>query len=353
MVITMLKENKKIILYITYGILLSFFLFSFKTAINLLDIIFNLINPIIYGFIIAYILNIVMNIYEKKITNRNLSIFLSILTLVIIIVLTIILLIPQIINDIDILSKNIPELFNNFKTWINNSFLKDKISLNKINFNKVSKSVLSYIKLNSKGYIFGSFNIVRNIFDFIINIFLGSIISIIMLKNKEKYISKFKNYSKKKLSKGKYNKLIKTLEILDSKFQKYFIGQFIISLFIAVTTFIGMTIFKIPYALSISSLLFTLSLIPVLGMIVAIILSILLILAISVKKAIYFIILIFVIKQLSDYFIRPKFFEKNLDLPAILIVLSVIYFSLNFGVLGSIISIPITATIYDIYKKNV
>ena len=129
-------------------------------------------------------------------------------------------------------------------------------------------------------------------------------------------------------------------------------GQFVTSLFIGILTYIGMLIFKIPYSLSISTLLFTLSLIPVIGMIIALILSILLLLAISFKKTIYFIILIFVIKQLNDYFIRPKVFEKNLELPVIFIILSVVYFSLNFGIIGAIIAIPITATIYTYIKTN-
>ena len=195
------KNIKKIFLLITYAVILSYFLFSFKNAINLLDIILNLINPIIYGFIIAYIVNIIMNIYEKRITNRNLSIFLSILTLTLIIIITILLLVPQIINDIDILSKNIPKLLNDSKIWINNSFLKGKINLNKLNFNKVSKTILSYIKLNFKGYIFSSIKSVRNIFNFIVNLILGIILSIIMLKNKEKYIKNIKIFLKNKLNK--------------------------------------------------------------------------------------------------------------------------------------------------------
>lgn len=349
-----MQNNKKILLYIIFTIILSFIFFKFKYALNFIIIIFNLISPIIYGFIIAYFLNIIMKLFEKRIKNRKLNIFLSILVVVLIILLTFIVLIPQITEDINIISKNTPNIINNIKEFTlnkigNNNFIKDNI--NKINID--FKDILKYFKLNYKGYIFSSIKSVKNTFNIIINIFLGMIISIIMLYNKEKYIKIIKNILKSKLKKEKYIKLINILHIANEKFEKYFVGQFITSLFISIITFIGMLILKIPYSLSISVLLFTLSLIPVIGTALAVILSILLLLAISFKKTIYFAILIFVVKQLNDYLIRPKVFEKNLDLPSIIIVLSVVYFALNFGLIGAIVAIPISAVLYELYQKYI
>ncbi len=267
--------------------------------------------------------------------------------IIIIITLTILLLVPQIIKDIDILSNKIPNLINKTKEYIKNIPYINDI------FKKISsENIFNFIKNKYNGLLFKNKFLFKNIIYFFTNLFLGIIISVIMLNNKEKYIKRVKLFFKKRLNKDKYNKLIHVGKLSNEKFEIYFVGQFILSLLLSISIFILMIIFKIPYSLSISTLIFTLSLIPIIGLIIAYILSILLVISVSINKTIIFIIIIFISKQLIDYFIRPKVFEKKLNTPGIFLFIGVIYFSINFGIIGAIISIPITSILYDLYYIN-
>ncbi|MBQ9024497.1 MAG: AI-2E family transporter [Bacilli bacterium] len=346
------KYNIKRIIYIVFiSLILGLLLFNIRKFIFILELVFNLINPIIYGFIIAYLLNILVNFFDKKLTikdnykKRIISIILSILIVFIIIVLTIILIVPQIIKDIDILSKNMPKFMdyiNNLDIF-NNKYI-NKIKNVKIDYNKIFKN----INITTKGYIGSSIYKFKNIFIELTNIFLGTILSIIFLLKKEIIIKYINNYLKNKIKKETYKKIIYIGNISNNRFQNFFKGQIIDSFVISLLTFIFMLIFKIPYAFSISSLIFVTNLIPVIGPFIGMIISILLILIVSIKKAIVFIIIRFIANQIDSFIVRPKVLEKSVKIPSILVFIAVIYGGINFGIVGLIISVPIISIIYEL-----
>ena len=64
------KQNiKKILLIITYTILLCFALINFKFVLNVIGYILNLLKPFIFGFCIAFILNIPLSKIENIISK--------------------------------------------------------------------------------------------------------------------------------------------------------------------------------------------------------------------------------------------------------------------------------------------
>lgn len=355
------KNMKKILLIITFSLILAFFLFNFSGAMSTLSIIINIINPLIYGFCIAFILNIIMKKYEKILNKKNkkhrkLSITLSILSIILIIILTLFLIIPQIINTIKILITNLPTTWEIIKNWIETLTINNPQIFNIIqnfnpNWDEIIKNASEFIQNNAGGILGSSLKYVNNLINIIVNLCLGSIIAIYMLTKKEFLINEFKKILKKKQSEKQYNKLINFGNLANTKFQKYFVGQFIGSVFIAITTFILMLILNIPYAFTISILIGVLSLIPMFGIIISTIIGTILIIAINPIKALLFIILVFIVSQISDNFIMPKIVEKNLSLPSGLIFLAIIIGGNNFGIIGLITALPIASILYDLYKQ--
>jgi len=364
------EENMKKILYIiTFTLLLAFFLFNFSGAMTVFGILINIFNPLIYGLCIAFIINIIMKKFEKifnkpnkkakssETKHRKLSIFLSIITVLLVIIITFALIIPQFVNTIRILIENLPQTTETVKKWFeevakNNPQILETIQNFNPDWNQIIDNSSETIKNSLGGVVGNSISYINNIFNIIVNIGLGFIIAIFLLNKKEYIIEEIKKFLQTHISEEKYNKTVKIGNLANIKFQKFFEGQFNEAVVVGIITFIAMIIFKMPYALSISVLVGVMSLIPMIGTIIGTLIGAILIIAINPIKALGFIILVIVVQQIEDNLIKPKIVGKNLDLPGVLTIFAVIIGGNNFGILGLILSVPLVATFYALYKEQ-
>ena len=65
------KNIRKILLIITYTILLCFAIIKFDILLNVLGYILNLLKPFIFGFCIAFILNIPLSRIENSFRKKD------------------------------------------------------------------------------------------------------------------------------------------------------------------------------------------------------------------------------------------------------------------------------------------
>lgn len=378
------KQNvKKILLIITYTILLCFALINYKFVLNVIGYILKLLKPFIFGFCIAFILNIPLSKIENIIANikkdskrdkkkkvkthnidksskkvRAFSIILSLIIFIGIIFLTLFLVIPEFINTISILKENIPDAFNQAKEWTmnlmeNNPNIIEKINEIKPDWSKVDASVTEFVKKAATGLIGFSIEFVVGVFSGIINFFMGIIFAVYMLSQKEKLLSQFKRLCMTCISDEKCQKLFKIGSITNDTFKRFFGGQFIEAMLLGVMCFIGMTIFKMPYALTISVLIGVTALIPVFGAFFGTGIGAILILAVDPAKAFWFIIYILVIQQIDGNLIYPKVVGDSVGLPAIWVMLAVLVGGNSLGIIGMLIGVPIASVIYKLIKERV
>ena len=151
------KNVKKILLIITYTVLLCFALLNLNVVFKVLGYILNLLKPFIYGFCLAFILNIPLSKFENMFKNKKkvakgkapakptvekkntklrvAGIAFSILIFIGIIFLTLFLVIPEFINTISIFKDNIPEAFENVKEWLKTLM---------VNYPEITEKITSY-----------------------------------------------------------------------------------------------------------------------------------------------------------------------------------------------------------------
>ncbi len=376
------KQNiKKILLIITYTILLCFALINFKFVLNVIGYILNLLKPFIFGFCIAFILNIPLSKIENiilKLKNnkknkkkkeiqgvnkpnkkvRAFSIMMSLIIFIGIIFFTLFLVIPEFINTISILKENVPNAFDQAKEWTMNLMDSNPRILEKINeikpdWNKVDASVTEFVKKAATGLIGFSIEFVVGVFSGLINFFMGIIFAVYMLSQKEKFLSQIKRICVTYISKEKCEKIFKIGSITNDTFKKFFGGQFIEAILLGVMCFIGMTIFKMPYALTISVLIGVTALIPVFGAFFGTGIGAILILAVDPVKAFWFIIYILVIQQIDGNLIYPKVVGDSVGLPAIWVMLAVLVGGNSLGIIGMLVGVPIASVIYKLIKEKV
>lgn len=382
------KNIRKILLIITYTILLCFAIIKFDVLLNVLGYILNLLKPFIFGFCIAFILNIPLSRIEnsfrkkdnkkKKVSNsrakheelatkkqkrtnpklRVLSIILSLLIFIGIIFLTLFLVIPEFINTISIFKDSIPSAFNTCQEWArdlmsNNPEIVEKINEFKPDWQQIYDEAGTWIKSMASGIIGVSIDVIISIFSGIINFFMGIIFAVYMLMQKEKLTCQLKRVIRACMPEDKAQRLMYIGHVTNDTFKKFFGGQFVEAVLLGVLCFIGMSIFKMPYALTISVLVGVTALIPVFGAFFGTAIGAILILAVDPMQAIWFVIFIIVLQQIDGNFIYPKIVGDSVGLPGIWVMLAVLVGGNSLGIIGMLIGVPIASVVYKLIREYV
>ena len=374
------KNVKKILLIITYTVLLCFALLNLNVVFKVLGYILNLLKPFIYGFCLAFILNIPLSKFENMFKNKKkvakgkapakptvekkntklrvAGIAFSILIFIGIIFLTLFLVIPEFINTISIFKDNIPEAFENVKEWlktlmVNYPEITEKITSYQPDWAALESDITKIIKTAATGIIGISIDFVVGLFSGVVNLVMGFVFAIYMLMQKEGLIQQSKRVLRAYLPENKSEKVLHIGSITNDTFKKFFGGQFVEAILLGVLCFIGMKIFGMPYALTISVLVGVTALIPVFGAFFGTAIGAILILAVDPMKAVWFVVYIIVLQQIDGNLIYPKIVGDSVGLPGIWVMLAVLIGGNSLGVIGMLVGVPIASVVYKLIKEHV
>ncbi len=128
-------------------------------------------------------------------------------------------------------------------------------------------------------------------------------------------------------------------------------GQLTLMFLVGFSTFIGLTIIGIPFALPLSILAGILEIIPYLGPILAAIPSIIIGFGISPVTGLLVAGLSFLIQQLENYVFVPKVMEKSVGVSPIITLIALAIGARLAGVVGMIISVP-TVIMLQVFLKE-
>lgn len=128
-------------------------------------------------------------------------------------------------------------------------------------------------------------------------------------------------------------------------------GQLIAMLAVGFLVGIGLWALGMPSALALGLLAGTLEFIPFAGPILAAIPAILLALAVSPDMALWVTLLYVAVQQFEGYLLTPLVQQYAVDLPGVVLLLSLLAFGTLFGTLGIILAAPLTVVTYVLVKR--
>lgn len=325
--------------------------------------LFNVLKPFILGGVIAYILNIPMvkieNLLKKKTKIKDsgiriISIVLSLLIFVAIIVFIAFLLIPELVESIQLLLNNIPGIIEKCQSWVLDLLDKypDIQSQIKSSFSKaggtsgIVSSILNYIINIAIGFI-------SSLVSSVVTIFMALIFSIYMLSQKEFLINGVKKilcaFSKREYA----DKVLEVGQLTNRTFNKFISGQCLEAMVLGCLMFIGLTIFRFPYALIISVLTAVTALVPIFGALIAMVIGIILIGITNPLQAVFFVIIFQVVQQIEGNFIYPRVVGKSVGLSPMWTLLAITVGGNLFGVVGMLIGLPLASVVYSLIRTVV
>ncbi len=133
-------------------------------------------------------------------------------------------------------------------------------------------------------------------------------------------------------------------------------GQILLGVLVGVLVFLGLTILRIPYALTFALLAAIFELIPIFGPILASIPPIAVAFLRDPSTALAVIILYIIIQQFENHLIYPLVIRKTVGIPPIITILALIIGAELGGFFGVLLSVPIMAVLFefiaDLEKKK-
>ena len=271
------KYVKSYILLISYAILLYMALQHIPLIRGFFGNAFSLFVPFICGSIIAYSLVRPINFLMKRVyrfsdnpKGNGLSKLCSLLTVYVIaigvVIVVVALVVPQILQSISSIVQDLPNhydaLQNFFNRLINDLHLSEDfwVSLQQW-INQIFTTSMQFL-YNALPNLLGS---VVSITSSITNFLFGIIISVYILSNKETLCRQAKQLTYAFLPEKGADHLLNLVHLTDRTFSQFINGQLLDALILGTLCFIGMTIFRFPYAVLISVIIGSSNIIPIFG----------------------------------------------------------------------------------------
>ncbi len=340
--------------------LLVLLLINLETVAGGVKKVLSLFVPFYVGFFIAYILNPFMKFWENKVfikikkpqARRTLSVLMVYTIYILVLGGVIAFLIPQLANSITKLVNGIP---NYYKSFMDTAlkFIEEHPSINEFYTNYKSqidsmvgqavKTIGDYLttilpKLASFTVQFGSW---------MLNFFVGSIISLYFLVGKEKIIANCKRILNAIVrKKAHYQRALKVAHVAHEKTLHFITGQLLDALAVAILSYIAMMIFGFPYALLNSIILGLFNTIPYFGPWIGAVPPAIIILIVEPKMFFWYLLFVLVMQQIDSNIIGPRIQGQQVGLSALWIMFAIFLFGGLFGVLGMMLGVPVFAVIY-------
>lgn len=360
------KNIQKILWIITFAIVLFSILQNLEKVNGVIQIALGLLSPLLIGLCIAFIINVPMRFIETHLfcdrkkfripskCKRPLSILLTLLFVTGVITVVVFLLVPELINTFGMLKEVFPVFLEDIQNWamqFSDEFpeITDQIMNIDLDWNKIT----SFIQSGATNVISSTMNVAASVVNGTINFFLGLIFAFYLLSQKEKLIDQSKRFLYAFFPAKKIDAMLRVGALTNKTFSSFISGQCTEAVILGVLCFIGMCIFRFPYALMLSVLVGFMSLIPIFGAFIGVAIGAFLILMLSPMKALWFIVFFIVLQQVEGNLIYPRVVGNSIGLPAIWVLVAVIIGGSAMGIFGMILFIPLCSVLYALLREAV
>lgn len=362
------KTVKRILLIITFTVLLIWAIYNHKLLLKYIGELYSLISPFVIGLCIAYVVNVIMRPIERlwmkllskckgkwvEKMKRPICLLLSILLVIGVILAVVFIIMPELSDSVSSLVSMVPSYVSEVESWWEALALRlDKYGVELPQFSFDTDKFIQILKDGGTAVLNTTLSATTSIVTAVINIVLALAFSIYVLAQKETLKRQSKKVLAKLMKPEKMQKLLDMLDLINRTFTNFITGQLTEAVIIGALCFIGMSIFRMPYAPAISVLVGFTALIPVFGAFIGTAIGAFLILLVKPIQAVWFVVFIIVLQQFEGNLIYPKVVGKSVGLPGIWVLVAVTIGGNAMGVVGMLISVPLCSVLYVVARNAV
>lgn len=333
-------------------------------------VLLNILQPFLIGAAVAFIINLPMRAIEDRLFKKDgklnkwkrpVSFFLAILAVLLVLSAVFMLIIPQLGSTVHELAVKIPAFAQDAvalltEVFENNPEIQEYIAaldFSKWDWNSILSKVADTLSNGIGTMLVSTVTVATSIFGVVFDFVISFVFAIYVLMQKEKLAGQGERVLRAYLSERLCNKIQKVLRLLYKNFANFISSQCLEALILGSLFVVVMSIFGFPYALLIGTLIAVTALVPIVGAFIGCGVGAFLILVENPVMAVSFIVLFLVLQQLEGNLIYPRVVGSSVGLPAIWVLVAVSVGGSLFGVVGMLIFIPITSTLYTLFREDV
>lgn len=301
----------------------------------------GILFPFLLGGILAYIVNpLIIKLLGRGFTRTGAIVLLLGMLLAVALIFGVFGL-PLIVEELTRLSAMIPFYVSNFEKALDGLYL----DLERIKLPALAKQVVDQAlnKAEKAGVDFLNYGttLILNFLSQMPMLIMVPIIAFYILKDWETLTKSLEGLVPKKYRKEMFQLMVEINGVL-SGFMR---GQFLVSLFIAFFSTLGLVILKVNFAIVLGIIAGIFNIIPFLGPILGAVPAVALTLIKSPLKAAAVAVLFFVIQQVESGFISPRIVGDKVGLHPLAVIFVILAGGEIGGAVGMILAVPMAAII--------
>ncbi len=357
---------RKYLLLITYAIVLLMLLYRIDGIWNAVGSVLHVLSPVFLAFAIAYVMHVPMRFFQytvfkswerhrKKGVRRMWRILSMLCTYLVVIAFLVglgALILPRVVESGTMLAMNFSGYLNRFQVWSDGiqSLLAINPDVGAVVTDLWDQAVTFIQGLLGKavsGALTLTVGLTTGLYQFVISIMLSGF----MLYNKDRLVMQTRRLFTSIIGAKNTRRTGEVLHMANGIFSRFIVGQFLEAMILGTLCFIGMTIFKMHYALLISTIIAVTALIPILGGLIGTLPCAVILLVIEPMQAVWFALFIIILQQLENNLIYPRVVGNAVGLPGLWVLTSVIVGGGLFGIWGMLLGTPVTAVVYRLTRE--
>ena len=347
------KTMQRIMLLITFAVLLFWGLYNISAVTKVLGKLLDLLSPLLLGICIAFVLNLMMAALERlwdralakwdsrwsRKLKRPVCLALTMVLFIGIIFAIFFILLPRLEEAGSTLVANIP-------TYV--AQIQAELSLDA---DSVKNTITGFLQEKGDSVVNTTVNITASIVGALVNFLLALVFSLYLLAQKETLLAQSRRLLRRSLPQKAADRLLRLLSLSNNAFSSFVTGQVTEAFILGTLCCLGMLILRLPYALPVSVIIAALSLIPIFGAWIGAATGAFLIVFQSPIKALTFLIFLLILQQVEGNLIYPKVVGKSVGLPGLWVLAAVTLGGGAFGVLGMLLGVPVCSIVYSLVQE--
>lgn len=358
--------TKRILGIITFALLLYWGLLHPSQVGGFLSAVFSLFAPFVLGFAIAFLVNVPLRLLEglwdkhakSPKGKRPVCLVASLVLVAGIIFSLFFIVVPALAESFSNLASQMPMYVRQLESLIlslTQLLAEYNIVLPTLDLDleRIYSTVLNFFTQYGQALMDKTIGVTTSIVSVLVNFVLALVFSLYLLAQKETLMRQSRKAVHALLPQRWATNTLQIATLTNKTFANFVTGQLTEAVILGSLCFIGMTIFRFPYAAVVSVLIGFCALIPIFGAIIGAVIGAFLILLVAPMKALWFLVFLIVLQQLEGNLIYPRVVGKSVGLPGIWVLAAVTVGGNAFGLLGMLLSVPVCSVLYTLFREFV
>ena len=370
------KTMKQLALLITFALVLYWGLNHPGQAGKLLSSVFALFLPFVLGGCLAFLLNVLLRPVERgwqrawgkkygprqEKTKRPVCLLVSTLLVAGVLFALCFIVGPALKDSVVNFVSMLPDRLVQLEAWWNSlvAFLESHaihLPAFSLDAEAIQERILVFLQTYGEAFLNSTIQttigITSSLFSLVVNLVLALVFSLYLLAQKETLSRQTTKVLRALCSEKWANRLLEVGQLTNRTFSNFVTGQLTEAVILGSLCFVGMLLFRLPYAGVISVLIGFTALIPIFGAFIGIGVGAFLILLVRPVQALWFVLFVVILQQLEGNLIYPRVVGKSVGLPGIWVLVAVTIGGNAFGLAGMLISVPLCSVLYALARQAI